>query len=247
MVLQASASALTHPQAAKSGNPGGLASVDPAAPSAVPVTSLSERLRDGIQEAMAVPEADLLGSGGTGEIPQVSPGLRATLQATEVENLRVLPSGPLPPNPAELLASQTFRRFFEWLKGQADVVVFDSPPVLSVTDAAVLSTLADGTLLVVNCGETRLPAAAQAIERLASVGGHVLGVVLNRMSRSAGGYYHHYYYYDYYRSDGDDGRGTRKRRRGIARLFRPRRSKRRSHRQSDHQASSADGSTQSEG
>jgi len=239
VILEASAAASGSSQAAEAGSPAGSA-LDP--PPSNPGASLSERLKGIIQEVGEPPEVGLLGSRRrSAGVREMRPGVLEYLQATEVENLRVLPSGPLPPNPAELLASQTFYRFVEWLTGQADVVIFDSPPVLTVTDAAVLSTLAEGTLLVVNCGETRRPEAAQAVERLTGVGGRVLGVVLNRMSRSADGYYHYYYYYYY--TDRDDASGGTKHRRGIARLLRPRRRKRHSRRRS----SSTHGSSQSEG
>ncbi len=123
------------------------------------------------------------------------------LQATGVEGLRFIGAGARPPNPAELLASHRFREFLSWLQEEADVVIIDSPPVLAVTDAAVLSTLVDGVMLIADCGETRRPAAVQAAERLLSVGGNLLGVVINRMSSKGDGYY---YYYSYYYSQDDD-------------------------------------------
>lgn len=125
------------------------------------------------------------------------------LRQTGIKGLQIITSGSRAPNPAELLASNRFRDLISSLAEEADAVIIDSPPVLAVTDAAVLSTLADGTLLIVDCGETRKPAAAEAVQRLTDVGGRVLGVVLNRMTRSAGTYY----YYDYsYSEDSDTGR-----------------------------------------
>ncbi len=140
------------------------------------------------------------------------------LRSTEVQGLRVVTSGAQAPNPAELLTSRRFQEFVSWLREEADVVVFDSPPVLSVTDAAVLSNLVDGTVLVLDCGETRTPAAMQAVERLVSVGGNLLGVVLNRLSQSRNGYYQ-YYYYSY--SHAEDDRSTKRwhKPRWIARLL----------------------------
>lgn len=135
-----------------------------------------------------------------------NPGLEEHLQATAMDNLWVLPSGSLPPNPAELLGSERFKGLIEELKERADVILFDSPPVLAVTDAAVLSTRVDGVLLINEAGRTRRQEARQAVEELQRVGANLLGVVLNRLSRRNGGYY---YYYYYYRSDD----GTRKRRR----------------------------------
>ncbi len=144
----------------------------------------------------------------------------ASLQATSVDGLRLVTSGSTAPNPAELLASQRMAEFIQWLLSQADVVVFDSPPVLAVTDAAVLSSLTDGTILVLDCGETRIPAAAQAVERLADVGENLLGAVLNRLPRSSDGYY--YYYHYYYGDDSRDGFVGR-----VKSLFSPRRRRQR--------------------
>ena len=151
-------------------------------------------------------------------------GWEQALRPTEIAGLQIVTSGSSPPNPAELLASERMREFVSWLAEQADVVILDSPPVLAVTDAAVLSTLADGTMLVFDCGETRKPAAVQAFERLVSVGGQVLGVVLNRLAPSGDGYY---YYYSYYSHADGGAAGGRRPRSWIARLLKPGRSRRR--------------------
>ncbi|MEJ5312588.1 MAG: polysaccharide biosynthesis tyrosine autokinase [Anaerolineae bacterium] len=119
------------------------------------------------------------------------------LRETEVERLRIVSVGARAPDSTELLASQTFKRYIDELREQADVVILDSPPVLAVSDAAVLSTLVDGVILVMDSGKTRIPAAVQAAERIAGVGGVLLGVVLNRVKARSGGYYYYYYYYDY--------------------------------------------------
>jgi len=132
------------------------------------------------------------------------------LQSTEVENLQVLTTGPLPPNPSELLNSQKMTDLIENLKEEADVVLLDSPPSLPVTDAAVLSSKTDGTLLVTDAGTTRRGAARRAKEDLMRVGANILGVVLNKFSvRGASSYYYYYYYYYYSRDD--DGRRRRRR------------------------------------
>lgn len=119
------------------------------------------------------------------------------LRQTGVDSMRVVTVGSRAPDSTELLASQTFKRYIAELRGQADVVIMDSPPVLAVSDAAVLSTLVDGVVLVMDSGKTRVPAAVQAAERIASVGGVILGVVLNRVKARSGGYYYYYYYHDY--------------------------------------------------
>jgi succinoglycan biosynthesis transport protein ExoP len=123
-------------------------------------------------------------------------------QATEQENLRVITSGPLPPNPAELLGSQRMRMILERLAGAGDLVVIDSPPVQAVTDAAILASITDGTLFVVDAGRTRRGAVRSGREALAKAEARVLGVALNRLSeKSSGGYY----YYDYYGAEGQEG------------------------------------------
>ena len=120
--------------------------------------------------------------------------LEQILRTVDEPNLRILTSGPLPPNPAELLGSQRMLTIVERLKSEADLVIFDSPPVGAVTDAAVLASLVDGTILVVAAERTRRGAARQAEESLARVGGRTLGVVLNRLAGRPDGDYTAYPY-----------------------------------------------------
>lgn len=135
------------------------------------------------------------------------------VQATEVENLRVMTSGPLPPNPAELLDSKRLEQVLVELQKQADVLLLDSPPLLSVTDASLLSRMVDGTLLVIDAGKTKRAFFARALGTLQSVNGNLLGVVLNRIIPSRSGYYSYYYYYYhyYYAEDGTKHKGRNKR------------------------------------
>lgn len=128
------------------------------------------------------------------------------LQSSQVEGLMVLPAGERPPNPSELLGSRRLRELLDELAEKADVVVIDSPPVLPVTDAAVLAGEVDGVLLVVDAGETRREVVQRAAESLRQVGAHLIGVVLNRVSARRSGYY--YYYHEYY----DNGHEKKKRR-----------------------------------
>ncbi|MBX6772396.1 MAG: CpsD/CapB family tyrosine-protein kinase [Chloroflexi bacterium] len=100
---------------------------------------------------------------------------------TSVPHLRLLPSGPLPPNPAELLGSQRMERIIESLRGAAEVVLFDSPPTIAATDAAVLAAKVDGVLLVVSVGRTKRDHVVRAKQLLAMVNAKVLGVVLNNV------------------------------------------------------------------
>ncbi|MCL4534076.1 MAG: CpsD/CapB family tyrosine-protein kinase [Bacteroidetes bacterium] len=103
------------------------------------------------------------------------------MQTTEIPNLRVLPSGPLPPNPAELLASQRMDRIVETLKAEADFVLFDCSPIVAVTDAAVLARRVDGVLLIVSAGRTKREHAARAKAQLEKVNANIIGVVLNNV------------------------------------------------------------------
>ena len=151
------------------------------------------------------------------------------LRPTGVENLRVLPSGTAPPNPAELLGSPRAAEVMEQLKEHADVVVYDSPPAGTVTDAVVMASRVDAVLQVVWAGGTRRDLLMQGKAVLDKVGARILGPVLNRVSLSDLGYYSYYYYYGYYR-DGD-GREAEKPsglRRLLPRRWRRRRRKRRS-------------------
>ncbi|GAP62332.1 hypothetical protein ARMA_0755 [Ardenticatena maritima] len=100
------------------------------------------------------------------------------LQPTGVEGLWVLTSGGTPPNPAELIASPQMRAIIEALRERADMVIFDAPPVVPVTDASVLATRTDGVLLVLRAGKTRREQAARARELLDQVQARIVGSVL---------------------------------------------------------------------
>jgi non-specific protein-tyrosine kinase len=119
---------------------------------------------------------------GAGAVEAVAP------QETGVDGLRVLTSGPVPPNPAELLSSVRMQALVERLAGEADTVLFDAPPVVAVTDAAVLAPRLDGVLLVLAAGRSRRDHAARARELLDKVGAQVLGVVLTGVEPDTAGY-----------------------------------------------------------
>ena len=113
------------------------------------------------------------------------------LVETGLDNLWLLPSGPLPPNPAEILGSRRMEEIIAALKARADVILFDAPPAIAVTDAAVLGTKVDGVLLVIRAGKTRREHAQRAKELLERVQVRVVGAVLNNAppDQSMGGYY----------------------------------------------------------
>jgi non-specific protein-tyrosine kinase len=113
------------------------------------------------------------------------------LQQTEVEGLQLLASGPLPPNPADLLGSQKIDKVIASLAETADVVLFDAPPVIAVTDAAVLGAKVDGVLLVISAGKTRREHAQRAKEMLERANVRIVGAALTNAPKdsSIGGYY----------------------------------------------------------
>ena len=120
------------------------------------------------------------------------------VRTTAVENLYLLPSGKRPPNPAELLSSAKKRQLVEELRSEYDMILFDSPPIVPVTDATVLaSKIADMVLLVVRSGETKREVAQKAQELLERVDANIFGVVLNSIdyAKRYGSYYYYYHYY----------------------------------------------------
>jgi len=113
------------------------------------------------------------------------------LQDTGVEGLALLSSGPLPPNPAELMGSRRMEEVIAALSQRAAHVFFDTPPVVAVTDAAVLATKVDGVLLVISAGKTRREYARAAVQRLQQINARLVGTVLTNVSTGVGyaGYY----------------------------------------------------------
>ncbi len=112
-------------------------------------------------------------------------------------NLWVLPSGPVPPNPAELLASDTMAELWKELSARFEHIIIDSPPVLAVTDATILSSLADGVVLVAESGRTPRGALVRTRRILDNAGAKILGIALNKLDLRSQGYYGNYGYYRY--------------------------------------------------
>lgn len=138
------------------------------------------------------------------------------IQPTPIENLSLLTCGVLPPNPSELLGSKKMRMLLEELKEKYEMILFDSPPVIAVTDAAVLSTQLDGVVLVVSSGSTSREALVRGITLLENVKGRLLGGVLNKIKvESIYGSYHYYYYYHYYGGT----KQKRKKKEEVAKIF----------------------------
>lgn len=108
---------------------------------------------------------------------------------TSVRNLCIIPSGPTPPNPSELIGSNKMKKMIATLNQNSDLVIYDAPPVLSVTDAQILSTKVDGTILVVRENKTEKQAVIDAINLINHVQGKIIGTVLNDVSNTSSGYY----------------------------------------------------------
>jgi polysaccharide biosynthesis transport protein len=125
-------------------------------------------------------------------------------------NLKLLTSGPIPPNPAELLGSEEMRKLLASLSQRFTHIIVDSPPAISFTDASILSTFVDGVILVVHGGRSSRAVVRRAKQKLVDVGAHIFGVVLNNVKIESThdyyytGYYSGYYHSDYYNSDEDD-------------------------------------------
>lgn len=126
------------------------------------------------------------------------------IHQTEVPNLDLITCGDIPPNPSELLASQRLKNFMERAREKYDIILFDTPPVIAVTDATVLSQLTDAILLVVRAGSTDLRVLERSIELLRQVKANLVGAVLNGVNMSTGydSYYYYYRYYYYYSDTG---------------------------------------------
>jgi protein-tyrosine kinase len=125
------------------------------------------------------------------------------LHKCEVPNVDILTCGTIPPNPSELLMSNSMKQFIQQVREDYDMVFLDAPPVGNVTDAAIISTIVDGTILVASSGTVEIDALKRAKELLDKVNAHIIGVVLNKLDKNAKGNYYYYYYYYY----GEDGQG----------------------------------------
>lgn len=120
--------------------------------------------------------------------------LDEVIQESGVENLSVIASGPIPPNPSELLESGGMRSLIQQLRARFDFVLVDSPPVLPITDAAIMASLVDGVVLVVRSGQTRVDLAKEAKETIEKARGKMIGAILNQVHYEGDDYRYYYYY-----------------------------------------------------
>jgi capsular exopolysaccharide synthesis family protein len=114
------------------------------------------------------------------------------IHSSDVDHLDIMSCGPIPPNPSELLASKKMEKLLDELKTSYDLIIFDTPPVLAVTDAQVLANIVDGTLLVVRSKHTEIEGAQKAVESLRPAKAKLLGTVLNDRIKKQSNYYYYY-------------------------------------------------------
>lgn len=131
------------------------------------------------------------------------------IMKSPIEGLDVITSGPVPPNPSELLGSNRMVTLLQGLRGRYDRIIIDSPPVTAVTDATILAGMVDGTVLVIRAAQTTREQARAGIDALKKVGSRLYGAVLNAVNIDKESYYYYQYYYYYYYGE-DNKRGKRK-------------------------------------
>jgi capsular exopolysaccharide synthesis family protein len=149
---------------------------------------------------------DVVATGGVTSILAGEQTVSECVQPTMVENLSILPCGPIPPNPSELLHTAKFALLLSQLKDQYDLVVLDSPPVGVVIDAAIMGPQVDGAIIVAESGRTTRDALAYSLRQMRDVGSNVLGCVLNDVDLAKNSAYGGYYYSGgaYYYASPDD-------------------------------------------
>jgi capsular exopolysaccharide synthesis family protein len=125
-------------------------------------------------------------------------GPELLVNVEQMAGLSLLPSGPIPPNPAELLCSMKMESLLKRLRQDFDHIILDSPPVLPITDATILSSIVDGVLMVVECEVTTRAALSRACRVIEHAGGKIVGTVLNKVDVRRDGYYGYRYYHGYY-------------------------------------------------
>ena len=115
------------------------------------------------------------------------------IEKEDISNLHIITCGPIPPNPAEMLSSNKMKKLLDKLKSEYDTIIIDTPPVGQVTDAAIISGIADGVLLVLASGQTRIDMAKRAKRLLEGVNANITGAVLTKIEAGRTGYYYYKY------------------------------------------------------
>lgn len=140
-------------------------------------------------------------------------GLDDVVIPSAVPNVDLIPSGPIPPNPSELLSSHHMKSLLDEARSRYERIIIDSPPITAVTDAVILSQMVDGVVLVVRAGETHREVIKNGIGQLRAVNARILGAILNGVDMGRDSYYYYQYYYYYYGEDGERRKKIRRKRR----------------------------------
>jgi capsular exopolysaccharide synthesis family protein len=137
---------------------------------------------------------------GSEELPFLQKNISSAIQLTDVKNLSILPSGPLPPKPAEILGSNRMSFLLSFLKRRYDIIIIDTPPILPATDALLLASQIDGVVLLVKAGATDRKMVKKVVEQIKNSQANLIGIVLNQVNIEKEGYYKYYnkYYSKYY-------------------------------------------------
>jgi capsular exopolysaccharide synthesis family protein len=138
---------------------------------------------------------------------------------TKVPNVDIIPSGPIPPNPSEILGSHRMEGLIKTLRGRYERVIIDSPPITAVTDAVILSRIVDGVVLIIRSGEVHREIIKNALSQLKSVNARLLGAVLNGVEMGRDSYYYYQYYYYYYGEDGEKRKKVTRRKRSSSGVY----------------------------
>lgn len=167
----------------------------------------SDLRKPGIRRVLNLPNGHGSDIGLSSYLAGVAPLHDIIVPHPTVPNLDAIPTGPIPPNPADLLSSHRMAEAIDDLRQHYKFVVIDSPPIMAATDAVILSALTDGVLLVVWSNETPKEAFSRTRDLLAAVKGRLLGVVLNAVNPGGADYYYSYRYYPYSYGYGEDEEG----------------------------------------
>lgn len=119
--------------------------------------------------------------------------IEEVVSRSDIENLDIISSGPIPPNPSEILGSNRMKEFMAQAKEIYDIIILDTPPVNIVTDAQILANIADGAILVIRSNQTELDDAKRAIESLESAKAKLIGTILNDLDKNSSPHYYYYY------------------------------------------------------
>lgn len=136
---------------------------------------------------------------------------KESIKQVGIDGIEIITCGAIPPNPSELLSSKQMKMLIQQLREEYDLIMIDAPPVGNVTDAAILSTICDGTILVTASGQVDVASVKRAKELLQKVNANIVGVVLNKLDKNSKGNYYYYYYYYYGEQENSDSKKSRKR------------------------------------